>query len=305
MSRTTIPESPHISPYSSKARMVSSRVLFSTSSKYTLTKAHVYVLIRVRSPFTTNQYEQIHPSLLDFSKTSYIPLSSGLPSVGHYTPKDLQPCLSEIDLTRIDGFLSTFRYPAPSEEVKKQVRVPAGQTNPCAFVAKYMHPQFTQAIKRECHGCGTLHTFEELKYCEFGVLFALVIPVQTDCTVNDAHHRYGMLQPFVLLAGVPEGELESSQTHLSSPLNAHFSRIAIGLRLNRANFIVSQTVYVSLLRSVDACARTRRGGRGKLESACSLTLHNFVRARLAQSDRPWESKSGEGPQAATNSNCVF
>jgi len=54
MSRSTIPESPHISPYSSNARMVSSRVLFSTSSKYTLTKAHVYVLIRVRSSFTTN-----------------------------------------------------------------------------------------------------------------------------------------------------------------------------------------------------------------------------------------------------------
>ena len=153
--------------------MVSSRVLPSTSAKYTLTKAHVYVLIRVRSSFTTNQYEEIHPSLLDFSKTSYIPLSSGLPSVGHYTPKDLQPCLSEIDLTRIDGFLSTFRYPAPSEEVKKQVRVPAGQTNPCAFVAKYMHPQFTQPIKRECHGCGTLHTFDELKYCGFESLFAI------------------------------------------------------------------------------------------------------------------------------------
>ncbi|GAA5822288.1 hypothetical protein JCM5353_001556 [Sporobolomyces roseus] len=127
----------------------------------------------VRSCFTTNQYEQIHPSLLDFSKTSYIPIANGLPSVGHYTPKDLQPCLSEVDLTRIDGFLSTFRYPAPSEEVKKKVRVPAGQTNPCAFVAKYMHPQFTQPIKRECHGCGTCYTFEQLKYCTgcYGVLF--------------------------------------------------------------------------------------------------------------------------------------
>ncbi|GAA5982853.1 hypothetical protein JCM5350_003009 [Sporobolomyces pararoseus] len=131
----------------------------------------------VRSTFTTNQHPQLHPLLFDFSKTTSISVSNGVPPLLHFTPSTLEPAFTAVDLLRIDCFLKAFNRQPPDELVKQKVLVPdrlAHLPHPGKSVTlRYLNPEINHPVKRECQGCGHRFGFDTLKYCTgcYGVLF--------------------------------------------------------------------------------------------------------------------------------------
>ncbi|GAA5822267.1 hypothetical protein JCM5353_001550 [Sporobolomyces roseus] len=127
----------------------------------------------VRGTYTTLQYPELHPSLLDFSITTSSPAQNGLPALVHLTPDSLTPCLTQVDLTRIDGFLKVFKFTPPNDEIKQKVLLPDGKSNPCTIIIRHVHPDMNAETSRECQGCGECFGWDQIKYCTgcYGVFF--------------------------------------------------------------------------------------------------------------------------------------
>lgn len=139
---------------------------------------------RVRGTYTTLQYPELHPSLLDFSITTSSPAQNGLPALVHLTPDSLTSCLTQVDLTRIDGFLKVFKFTPPSDEIKQKVLLPDGKSNPCTIIIRHVHPDMNAETSRECQGCGQCFGWDQIKYCSF---FHSVPRFRCLCSMSGTH----------------------------------------------------------------------------------------------------------------------
>jgi len=136
---------------------------------------------RIRSTFTTIHHPRLHPLLFDFSHTTSVPASFGTPCFLHLTSASIEPCFSEQDLTRINGYLKACTLKLPDETIKQRVLVPNSRSHlhhpGKPYVLRFLSHDPANQAHRACQGCNKLFSFDSVKYCKLNSHYERLINV--------------------------------------------------------------------------------------------------------------------------------